>query len=68
MVRNHIFLMMDYINKLMDLAMVQRWIDLSRKEHSDNQEVQLVLDREQARIVKEKIKLQDEMFEISRSN
>lgn len=65
---NHVFLILEYWQKLMDLAMVQRWVDLSIKEHKDEPKVLEVLNRKRQEIMLEKIKLQDEMFEISRSN
>lgn len=65
---NHIFLMLDYIERLKDLAMLQRWIELSKKETAGNQKVLAVLERKSRELVLEKIKLQDEMFEIARSN
>lgn len=65
---NHIFLMLDYIEKLKDLTMIQRWIELSKKDHVGDQRVLAVLERKSTELTLEKIKLQDEMFEISRSN
>lgn len=68
MVKNHISLVVSYIDQLMALAMIQNWIDTSREAHSDNQKVQLEMDRQQAEVIERKTKLQDEMFEISRRN
>lgn len=56
------------MNRLMDLAMVQHWIDEARKASPDNKVVQIALDRRQSDINAQKAKITDEMFEISRSN
>ena len=65
---NHIFLMIGYIQKLMDLAMIQHWIDGARVTMAKRPELIEELDRRQADLIAEKTKLQDEMFEIARSN
>lgn len=65
---NHVFLILDYWQKLMDLAMVQKWIDASFEEHKDEPKVLEVLNRKRQELLLEKVKLQDEMFEICRSN
>lgn len=65
---NHVFLILDYWSRLKDLAMVQRWLDLSVKEHQDDPKTLAILNRKRQEVLLEKIKLQDEMFEIARSN
>lgn len=64
---NHIFLVFGYMSELVELARVQRWITLTR-ETTRNQKLLAVLDRKNTEIITRKIKLQDEMFEIQRSN
>lgn len=68
MATNHIHLVMGFIQELMDLAMAQQLIDIGRREHATNQFVQLTLDRQQTLLLEKKSKIEDEMFEISRSN
>lgn len=65
---DHITLVESYIDELMDLARIQNMISAARQSAANNQYVQLELDREQTKLLAMKIKLQDEMFEIARSN
>ncbi len=65
---NHIFLIMNYYESLLDLALVQSWIDSSRVAVPNNQVVQLELDRRQAFIDQRKAEIHNAMFEISRNN
>jgi hypothetical protein len=67
-VTNHIFLIFEYFGKLKDLAMVLHWIELSTREHAGEPDVLALLDRKRTQVTLEKIRLQDEMFEIARSN
>jgi hypothetical protein len=64
---NHIFLIFEYFGKLKDLAMVLHWIELSTREHAGEPDVLAILDRKRTQVTLEKIRLQDEMFEIRRA-
>jgi hypothetical protein len=64
---NHIFLVIAYMEELIQLERVQRWITLTR-EGTQNKRLLAVLDRKKIDLIARKIELQDEMFEIQRSN
>lgn len=66
--KNHLFLVMGYIDELKEMAIAQRLIDVGREEHATDQEVQLGLDRIQADINAKRDEIYDAMFEIPRSN
>jgi len=65
---NHIFLLVEYTKELMDLAAAQHWIDNSREAVGPNQAMQLELDRRQDAIIKRKLQINDEMYDIAISN
>jgi hypothetical protein len=65
--KNHITLVLYYIKELREIELAQRWINAAR-EVNRNQYVQLQLDRYQTDLIVKKVKLQDEMLEISRNN
>lgn len=64
---NHITLLIGFMNELMRLARIQNWIDEARKA-ARTDEARTRLDKIQQQVVIKKVKIQDEMFEISRSN
>lgn len=65
---NHITLLIGFMNELMRLARIQNRIDKARKRSVDDPEMMTRLDELQTNVVIKKVKIQDEMFEISRSN
>lgn len=65
---NHLFLLFGYIDQLRELALAQQMLDVGRRAHADDQEIQLGLDRVQADITAKRDKIYDNMFEIPRSN
>lgn len=64
---NHIFLILSYIDQLVYLTRTQQWLDGARSV-AKHPKMRAVLDDHQARVIAQKIKLQDEMFEIQRNN
>lgn len=65
---NHITLLIGFMNELMRLARIQNRIDKARERGVDDPEIKTRLDALQTNVILKKVKIQDEMFEISRSN
>lgn len=65
---NHITLLIGFMNELMRLARIQKQIDKARERGVDDPEVTIRLNELQTNVIIKKVKIQDEMFEISRSN
>lgn len=64
---NHIFLVIAYMEELIQLARIQRWVKLTRAG-TQNKRLIAILEKKNADITMRRIQIQDEMFEIQRSN
>ena len=68
MIKNHIHLLMHFNRELMKLARAQDWVTAAQAITRNSPAAQKKLDDYRRDIVMRKIKLQDRMFEIQRSN
>lgn len=66
--RNHIITLWQFQDIIMDIKMVQDWINGARVVCSDNQHMQLELDRQQAELDNRKAALKHQMAAIAMSN